>query len=29
MQTANEEAEAEIAEAEQNAWNSLLEKKGL
>lgn len=29
MENANEEAEAEIAEAEQNAWNDLLEKKGL
>lgn len=29
METANEEAEAEIAEAEQNAWNDLMEKKGL
>lgn len=29
METANEEAEAELVEAEQKAWNDLLEKKGL
>lgn len=29
MENANEEAEAEIEEAEQNAWNDLMEKKGL
>ena len=29
MESANEEAEAELMEAEQNAWNDLLEKKGL
>ena len=29
MEAANEEAETEIMEAEQKAWNDLLEKKGL
>lgn len=29
MEYANEKAEPEIAESEQNAWNELLERKGL